>query len=97
VEPHGVNLQPDHVESSLLTWVTQEHCKNFNPIMGGMAQLFTQQIATVNDKSKFQRAELLVLSAADNVHKPYHIELLWFAISRTRLHYRSLKTNKKSG
>ena len=91
VEPPKVKLQALHVEHSLLTWVTQEHCRNFNPIMGGMAQLFTQQIATVKDKVKYTRAELLVLSAADHVHKPYHIELLWFAIARTRHHYRAIK------
>ena len=91
----GYHLQPSwlkssqasHVEASLRTWVGMHDYKIFNPVMGGMAQLFTKTLGTVNTPEKKDKAGGVISAMADHFHLPYHVELVWFCIARIRTAY----------
>ena len=89
VPPNGIQLSQDHVERSLLKWVAVGDCRNYNPIVGSFAQLFVRQLTNMTDKATNERADLVMMAALDHIHKPYHVELLWYAIAKARLHYKS--------
>ena len=88
--PKCVKLTREHVETSLITWNTDiVSQKMFNPIVGSFAQIFTQQLRTIGgDEIGCARGKLVMLSCADHIQRPYHVELLWFAIVKARIHYR---------
>ena len=91
VPPDHIVLNADHVERSLTQWVAVEDCRNYNPIVGSFAQLFVRQLSStaLMDRTANHMASLVTLAASDHIHKPYHVELLWFAIARVRNHYKS--------
>ncbi len=85
-----------HTQMSLRTWVPVFDYTIVNPVMGGMAQLFTQTFQTLSEKdtevddlgrTKMARAEILIQSLADHIWKPYHVEVVWFAIAAIRWYY----------
>ena len=84
--------QPSHVETSLRTWVGMQDYKIFNPVMGGMAQLFTKTLRSIS-KEKEATGIKVISAMADHFHVPYHVELLWFCIGRIRQYYLE-KTDK---
>ena len=61
--------------------------------MGGMAQLFTKTLGTVNTPEKKDKAGGVISAMADHFHLPYHVELVWFCIARIRTAY--LEKEKK--
>ena len=78
---------PHHVEKSLRTWVDFGDYRAFNPVLGGMAQLTTSIHRTINTKEKASELETVMSAMADHIHRPCHVELLWFAIARIRHYY----------
>jgi endonuclease III len=91
VPPVEIGLTMEHVETSLTQLVPFDHWRIYNPIVGSFAQLFVRLLANLVNKEANHRAGLVVVAMADHLHKPYHVELLWYAIARVRSHYRRNK------
>ena len=90
----GIHLHPGwversvrFVEQSLRTWVNVGDYRVWNPVLGGMAQLFGQFYRTFNTSAKVQDARKIVWALSDHIHEHYDIELIWFAIGRIRAYY----------
>ena len=83
----GAAVDRKHVEMSLRTWVPVQDFKNFNPVLGGFAQLFTKLYKSINNIDKKKALPTLMTAMLDRVHRPYHVELLWYTLARVRLHY----------
>ena len=81
------NSHVDHVEASLRTWVSVGDFTMFNRVLGGMAQLWTSMYHSVNSKEKMENARLVVRALGDHLWKPYHVELLWYAVVSIRQYY----------
>lgn len=84
--PHWRKTDVDHVETSLRTWVGVGDYRLFNPVLGGFAQVFTAEFRTIG-KEKIDRARVIVTALGDHIHRPYHVELLWYALVRVRNYY----------
>lgn len=78
---------PQHVENSLREWVPHCNFKDTNKLFGCMAQLVTQLLAKVETRDQVFNMRLMVKAMEEHIHKPYHVELLWFVIARTRKYY----------
>lgn len=86
---HGLkNAAPDHVEASLRQWIHQRNFRNTNQVFGGMAQLITQDLATISTEEEHNGLKLLLSAIAKRFHTPYEIELIWFIIGKIRAHYK---------
>ena len=85
VMPFWRNTEVDHVETSLRRWVSVTDYRLFNPVVGGMAQLLTGTFRVVKDK--MDRARTVMVALGDHIHRPYHVELIWFCIGRIREYY----------
>lgn len=83
----GVQLTPDHAECMLRQWVGQSHYPGTNKLFGGFAQMFTQNLRGGMRTEERALAQKVVKAIGDHLHKPYHIEMLWFMIGRVRNHY----------
>ena len=87
-EPKFTKLSREHVEQSLLTWnLNPMSMQMHNPIVGGFAQTFTNQLKSIDDKETKLHAKLVMLSCSDHIHRAHHVELMWHATTKARLHY----------
>ena len=78
----------EHAEAALREWCQISQYRDMNKVFGSFAQLVTQDFQTVKktvDDDK--RSWRLVKAIGDYIHKPYHVELLWFMIGSARRHY----------
>ena len=57
----------DHVEMSLRTFVSVFDYPMINPVMGGMAQLWTNMYGTVTGKEKIAKAALVIRAMGDHL------------------------------
>ena len=87
-EPKSLKLNREHVEQSLLTWnLNPMSMRMCNPIVGGFVQTFTNQLKSIDDEETKLYSKLVVLSCSDHIHRAYHVELMWCAIMKARLHH----------
>ena len=59
-------LDPFLAEVSLRTWVSMDDFKTFNPVLGGMAQLFCYDYREINTKEKKENLNTLMAAVADH-------------------------------
>ena len=81
---------PDHAERSLRTWVSVGDYGKINAVLGGMAQIWTTTYRTINPNN-VSNARKVLSAIADHIWKPYHLEVLWYAIASARNFYLSKK------
>ena len=87
-EPKSLKLNREHVEQSLLTWnLNPMSMRMHNPIVGGFAQTFTNQLKSIDDNGTKLHSKLVMLSCSDHIHRACHVELMWCATTKARLHY----------
>jgi endonuclease III len=78
----------EHAEAALREWCQISHCRDMNMVFGSFAQLVTQDFQTVKKTVEDEkRSWRLVKAIGDYIHKPHHVELLWFMIRVVRHHY----------
>ena len=83
----GKKIDADHVENSLREWIEKCHFKRTNPLFGAFAQLMTQMLNTINTTQEKMNVRKMMVAMRDHIHRPYHVEMLWFIITRVRTHY----------
>lgn len=86
----SVVADPHDVECSLLTWVPRSIAADFNRIIGSTTQLFTQSLAFDDSRVSPKLYNTLAVAIASHVYKPYHVQIVFFVVSRARKHYRKL-------
>jgi endonuclease III len=86
---------PNHVEASLRTWIHQSMYKETNKIFGGMAQILTQRLLTVNTQGQKDDLEGLLQVIFQRFSTYYELELIWFMIGRIRHHYIGVAEKRK--
>ena len=87
VHPTSMTGKVRYVEESLRTWVNVGDYKMWNPVLGGMAQVFGQIYRTFNTPDKKSAAKRIVLAMLDHLHELYDVELIWFVVGRIRTYY----------
>jgi endonuclease III len=88
-------LPANHVENSLRCWVRQPYFKETNKIFGGMAQLLTQMLTTINTDEQLENLNTLIQSIWERFHSKYELELLWQIIAQIRRHYKSVVAKRE--
>jgi len=86
----AVYVGPAHAEAALRTWTPEHEFKRLNKVFGSFAQLFTQEYLTIKEKSiaDHMRTDRLIGALLEYIHKPFHVELLWFMIKTARSYYK---------
>ena len=85
----------EHAEAALCEWCQISQYRDINKVFGSFAQLVTQDFQTVKKTVEHEkRSWHLVKAIGDYIHKPCHVELLWFMIWSTRHHYFISKLSK---
>jgi endonuclease III len=88
---HGLkNAAPDHVEASLRQWIPQRNFKDTNKVFGGMAQLITQDLATINTEEQRENLNIFLNAIHKRFHTAYEMELIWLIIGKIRVHYKAV-------
>ena len=80
--------KPDHVETSLCTWISRDRAKDINKTFGSFAQLLTQQLATIW-KDNVGQLKVVLQAIYTRFSSPYELELKWFLIGRLRAYYQA--------
>jgi endonuclease III len=85
----------EHAEAALCEWCQIFQCHDMNKVFGSFAPLVTRVFQTVKKTVEDKkRSWCLVKAIGDYIHKPYHVELLWFMIRFARRHYFASKLSK---
>jgi hypothetical protein len=88
---------PDHVVSSLWTWIPQHRFMEINRTFGSMAQLVTQMLGTIQSNEDRDNLRTMCRAISMRLLNPYELELIWFIIGKLRVHYSSRKEENESG
>ena len=81
-------------EASIRTWLPTRKHPVANKVFGSFAQLFTQNLKTINTPEAKSLCGTVVYCMKYHIHMPMHISLLWWAITRVRSFYRKNEINK---
>ena len=79
----------EHAEAALHEWVKQLMGRDMNKVFSSFAQLLTQAVSVVETVDNKLAMCRLSNAAGEYLHKPYHVELLWFMFRAAPQHYRN--------
>jgi endonuclease III len=78
-------IDAEDAENALREWIPRYDYKKTNKIFGSFGQLVSQDLKSISRKAKLVNSVLRAMD--DYIHKPYHIEMLWFLIKSARQQY----------
>ena len=89
-----LTVNPMQVEMSLRKWVKRSDYTGVNGVIGGMVQLVTQDLRVVGNQKRHNCKKLMDVIGTC-LHKPKHMEMIWFTISRLRVYYATYEKKRQ--